>query len=902
MAITRLSLLRLRLAALCLGVVIAACGGGGGGGGSTPAPTAPPPDLTAPQTRIDDGPAEATNQTSASISFSATESGATFECRLDQGEVFACESPHELTELAQGEHRFEVRATDASGNTDASWALWVWRVDLTAPTMTITAAPRAVTASRRALFSFAASEADVTYQCDLDGGGFEDCANPHRASALIEGDHVIDARPTDAAGNVGDAVRYEWRVDFSAAQRMNIGGTVSTTLGGEAGVWVIAETDDLPTGLRKIVVTDDYGEFLLPELPNARYEVWARGYGLLDSPRHAARPDHDVAIAAELAPTRQDAAAMYPANYWYSMLNIPDASEFPGTGANGNGIGTAMRNQAWWLDGMKDRCQLCHQMGNEVTRVFSDPDAYASTRQGWDLRVRPNERNSSDNMNNQMNAIGRPRALDVFTDWTDRIVAGETPPPPPRPGHPERNLVITQWAWGTGDSFVHDNISTDKRDPTRYPHGKVYGVSQTHSSLMVTDPVANESIMIPVPRREPGGGYGSNVHNPMFDGRNRVWLTSTIRRPSPAPNPDWCIESDHPSVQRFPIRDNAGRQLSYFDVESEDFVLIDTCYGTHHLQFAVDANQTLWTSGDFHTIGWLDMAAHDEIYARVLEETGDASQAEQDAERGAQGWCPVVLDHDGDGVLGDYTEPGEEFDPNKDARTRGFAYGIIPNPADGSVWFTRPYPDRVPGQILRLDPATCLTELYQPPYGTDAVPKSGWGFSPRGIDIDRNGLLWTALSGSGHIASFDRSKCAVLNGPTATGQHCPEGWTLYPTPGPNMNNVETSGSADFHYYIWVDQFNALGLGENVPIANGTNSDSLIALLPDEHRLVTLRVPYPLGFYTRGLDGRIDDPDGGWRGRGLWASDNTLLLRHIEDHDDTQGNIMKFQLRPDPLAE
>ena len=890
-------------ATVAAATLLTACGGGGGASVPPPPPTPPPPpDTTAPQTRIDAGPDAVSGQTTASISFSANESDSTFECRLNDGDIFSCESPHELTGLAEGEQRFEVRATDASGNTDASWAFRVWRVDLTAPTMAIRGAPRAVTSATRALFSFEADEADVTYECAIDDGGFSACANPHSASELAEGNHAIEVRPTDAAGNLGATVRHEWRVDLSATPSVTIGGTVSTPAGGEAGVWVIAETDDLPTGFRKIVVTDDQGRFLLPELPDAVYDVWARGYGLLDTAKHAARADHDVAIAAEPAPTAQEAAAVYPANYWYSLLNIPDASEFPGTGASGNGIGTAMRNQAWWLDGMKDRCQLCHQMGTEITRVFSDPDAYDSTREGWDTRVRPNENNSSENMNNQMNALGRPRALDVFTDWTDRIVAGEVPPAPPRPGRLEQNLVITQWEWGTGNSFVHDNISTDKRDPTRYPYGKVYGVSQTHSSLMVTDPVANDSIMISVPRREAGGGFGSNVHNPMFDDRNRVWLTSTIRRPSPAPNPEWCIESDHPSVQRFPIEDNAGRQLSYFDVATEEFVLIDTCYGTHHLQFAQDANQTLWTSGDYHTIGWLDMQQHDEIYARVLDESGDALQAEQEAERGAQGWCPVVLDYNGDGVLGEYTAPGAERDPTKDARIRGFAYGIIPNPADGSVWFTRPYPDRVPGQILRLDPATCLTEIYQPPYGTDAVPKSEWGFSPRGIDIDRNGILWTALSGSGHIASFDRSKCTVLNGPTATGQHCPEGWTLHPTPGPNMNNVETSGSADFHYYVWVDQFNALGLGENVPIANGTNSDSLIAWLPDEQRMVTLRVPYPLGFYTRGLDGRIDDADAGWKGRGVWASDNTLLLRHIEDHDDTQGNIMKFQFRPHPLAE
>ena len=87
------------------------------------------------------------------------------------------------------------------------------------------------------------------------------------------------------------------------------------------------------------------------------------------------------------------------------------------------------------------------------------------------------------------------------------------------------------------------------------------------------------------------------------------------------------------------------------------------------------------------------------------------------------------------------------------------------------------------------------TEVYEPPFDNERVPPSEWGHGPRGIDVDRNGLIWTALGGSGHLASFDRTQCAVTSGPTATGPHCPEGWTLYPTPGPQMQNVTAAGSA-----------------------------------------------------------------------------------------------------------
>ena len=108
-------------------------------------------------------------------------------------------------------------------------------------------------------------------------------------------------------------------------------------------------------------------------------------------------------------------------------------------------------------------------------------------------------------------------------------------------------------------------------------------------------------------------------------------------------------------------------------------------------------------------------------------------------------------------------------------------------------------------------------------------------------------------------------------------------------------------NADFHYYNWIDQFNASGFGENTPIANGSGSDSLLILDTKTGSWTQLRVPYPLGFYTRGLDGRIDDPNAGWKGRGLWANYGTNFLWHIEGGKGTTSKMVKFQVRPDPLA-
>ena len=694
----------------------------------------------------------------------------------------------------------------------------------------------------------------------------------------------------------------------SSAESGDLGGVVRGSRGGEAGVWVIAETDDLDTGFRKIVVTDDDGRFLVPDLPAATYSVWVRGYGLVDSRPVSTRPGQTLTLMATTASTPQEAAQVYPANYWYSLLDPPRRSEFPGTGPDGNGISTALTSQAAWVDLTKQGCQLCHQMGNRFTSDVSHLDRFDSTTAAWDHRVTVGQRGAQ--MSGALNRFGRPRGIAMFADWSDRIAAGEVPPQPPRPDGIERNLVLTMWEWGGSTSYVHDEVTTDKRQPTVNGGGPVYGISISNDKLLITDPQVHQSVELEIPLREPRDSVPSmfptqpgfepspywgdevvfdapaNPHNPMMDGQGRLWLTSTIRNRA---NPEWCTEgSEHPSGKYFPVS-SSSRQISVYDPEAEKFMLIDSCYATHHLQFAEDERDTLWLSGDANVVGWLD--------TRRYDETGD--------ERAAQGWCPTVLDTNGDGKIAKpWNEPNEPIDPSLDTRTAGFAYGAIVNPMDGSAWITRTGP--VPGRLVRLDrgdspPETCIAEVYEPPFENDSVPPEQWGFAPRGIDVTRDGIIWTALSGSGHLASFDRSKCRVMNGPGATGQHCPEGWTLYPTPGPQMKGIELAGSADFHYYNWVDQFNTLGLGANVPIAAGSGSDSLLALRPETGEFVVLRVPYPLGFYSRGLDGRIDDETAGWKGRGLWANFGSNLNWHIEGGKGMKSSVIHFQLRPHPLA-
>jgi hypothetical protein len=372
----------------------------------------------------------------------------------------------------------------------------------------------------------------------------------------------------------------------------------------------------------------------------------------------------------------------------------------------------------------------------------------------------------------------------------------------------------------------------------------------------------------------------NNVHNPMFDEKGRVWITSAVRS---SENPAFCkAGSSHPSARLFPI-ERAGRHLAMYDPATKKLTHISTCFGTHHLMFAEDANHTLWTSGGGQVVGWLNR--------KMFEETGD--------EEKSQGWTALILDTNGNGRRDAYVEPSDPLDPAKDRRHSGAFYAVAPAP-DGSVWGTQL---GFPGALVRLSPGsnppeTALAEVFEPPLTPAGVPVEG--FSPRGGDVDRNGVYWAAMA-SGHLGSFDRRKCkGPLNGPKATGQHCPEGWTFYPEPLPQLKGVTGSGSAEASYYAWVDQFDTLGLGTNVPISTGNASEGLLAL--KDGKFVVLRVPYPNGFYTKWLDGRIDDPKGGWKGRGLWATYSTRAPFHLETGKGTTSKVLHFQLRPDPLAK
>ena len=336
----------------------------------------------------------------------------------------------------------------------------------------------------------------------------------------------------------------------------------------------------------------------------------------------------------------------------------------------------------------------------------------------------------------------------MVSDWTSRIAAGEVPDAPPRPTGVERNVVLTMWNWGDNVAFVHDEVTTDKRNPRVNANGPIYGVDIGNDNLLVTDPNEHHSTMLKIPLRaerstvpsmfttegfRPWRDFGeravwddpANPHNPMLDSTGRVWLTTRVRAPD---NPAWCREgSDNPYAQYFPL-ERSGRHTGYFDPEAQTFVLIDTCFGTHHLQFAEDENDTLYFSGGGQVIGWLN--------TKLYDETGD--------ERRAQGWCPTVLDTNGDCVI---TKPWNEppargsdadasHDPTLDTRVVVGAYGIIANPVDDSIWVAS---DRYPESCCDSTPGA----THPRPVSASSTP------SRRSAAIEPAGSTSTAVASSG---------------------------------------------------------------------------------------------------------------------------------------------------------
>jgi hypothetical protein len=419
----------------------------------------------------------------------------------------------------------------------------------------------------------------------------------------------------------------------------------------------------------------------------------------------------------------------------------------------------------------------------------------------------------------------------------------------------------------------------------------MYGVSQPTDLLLVVDPLEHRSTSIKVPSTAPKTGTSpsaspywdqqqiwerySDPRSAAIDAQGRVWFTGRIRE---AKNPAYCSSN---AFGKYHPLDTGGRQVMMYDPKTKQFTEVDTCFTADHNQ--ITSNGIMYF-GMNNAIGWLDLNAY--------EKTKNAETS--------QGWCPAVLDTTGDGRIGEFTKVKENTDPNKDRQVPFNCYSVSISPKDGAAWCSGIGPND--NKLVRLErgnnpPATCKGEVFEAPPTGVTPPAYGTG----GIHVDRNGVVWQNWRGSGHLSSFDRSKCKVTTGPNATGQSCPEGWTFYRRDGATYANAPTIFS-DESYLTQLDEHDTLGLGPDVPVYGNVNTDSIEAFVPKTKQFVTLRVPYPLGFFSRSAVGRIDDPKGGWKGKGFWSTYSTYAAWHVEGGKGAKQKAVKFQIRPSPLAK
>ena len=658
----------------------------------------------------------------------------------------------------------------------------------------------------------------------------------------------------------------------------DIGGVVTSAQGPEAGVWVVAETTDLPTRFIRIVATDDQGRYVLPDLPEATYEVFVRGYGLVDSPRVSASPGQMLDLEGVVAPDARAAAEVYPAAWWLSMIELPE--------------GELSQQQ---LGSSVTGCLNCHQVGNRATReipgdILRDADSHL---EAWDRRVAMGPMGTA--MSGMYGRLGDQRRM--FADWTDRIAAGAVPTQtPPRPTGIERNVVVTLWDWGTDSDGRTDSAASDVRDATVNANGLVYGVVQPSDILVVLDPVQHRATTIPIPSGAPEMQTGtpaspywgdedvwarrSDPRSVAMDADGRVWLTGRVRGADA--QPEFCTEGSNAFADNYPLA-RGSRQVFMYDPGPEVFSEINTCFSADHNQISDDDVIYYGFNGG---LGWIDIDIWDET---------------QDAEA-AQGWCPGVVDTNGDGVITPgWTEPTDTIDPTRDHRIRVSCYSPAVNPEDGTVWCSGN--GQRDNKLVRIElgdnpPASCRAEVYEPPPSVTSPSAYGSG----GLHFTSDGIAWQDWRGSGHFASFERNRCADTADPEATGQSCPEGWTFHRMGKPTFSNAAFPINSDESYLTQVDHHDVLSLGRDVPLYGVVNTDSLEVFIPETEQFVTLRVPYPMGFFSRSSNGRIDDPTTGWKGKGLWSSYSNYAAWHLEGGVGTRQKGVKFQIRPDPLAK
>ena len=228
-------------------------------------------------------------------------------------------------------------------------------------------------------------------------------------------------------------------------------------------------------------------------------------------------------------------------------------------------------------------------------------------------------------MSDRFTQVGRPRALAMWADWTDRIAGGELPTAaPPRPQGRERNVVVTMWDWADPKAYLHDEIASDKRNPTVNANGPIYGALEASADYMpVVDPMTHTATQVKLTVRDPKTpsearhaagaavavlGRRSDLDQPgqraqLRDGQAGARLDRGAHPSEPDRRRSAGRDRRIRRRKAFPIN-QSGRQMQMYDPKTKKVTTIDTCFGTHHLNF--DNNDVLWFTGGGPVEGWFD--------------------------------------------------------------------------------------------------------------------------------------------------------------------------------------------------------------------------------------------------------------------------------------------------------
>ena len=600
--------------------------------------------------------------------------------------------------------------------------------------------------------------------------------------------------------------------------------------------------------------------------------------------------------------TKAAAAQYYPAIYWYAMLGIPDKSEFPGS-ARQRHPNEARRVAGRRQDRRLHRLPRARHGGDAHDPAGARPLQELGGSLGAAHHVGPGD--DADGQR-RSRASTRERALKLFADWTDRIAAGELPPAqPPRPQGVERNVVVTLWDWGNPKAYLHDEISTDKRNPTRQRQRQDLrrdrGEHRPHAGARPGDARADRDAASRCAIRRRRRRRTHPMAPSPYWGDEPIWDSQTsdaqsdARRARPR-----LVHRAHAAAAT--IRTSAGkgsttrrRRCSRSKARTAScrctirrrgkFTLIDTCFTTHHLAFAEDANHTLWTS-----------ARRSGEPACSAGSTARCSRRPATS-RESQGWTPFVLDTNGNGKRDDYVEPDQPVDPAKDKRVVAGLYGVAVNPGGRHGLGHRR--SAIPGYVVRVNPGR----------RSDATPRSPKSTSPPTPGLRRR----AAATSTATASSGRRSRAAIWRASTAASARAAQrpDRDRQAMPG-RLDAVSVPGPA-----VQATSQNRQRGGELLHLGRPVRHVRPRQERADRHRQPQRRAaragrrqvrrccacPIRSASTPSGMDGRIDDAQSRLEGpRACGRPSSTRAPFHIEGGKGTRPKVVRFQLRPDPLAD